>query len=50
MKKLRNHSQLNQQENSAEAVNNETAVHSDRLGVQEGDSENTEVIKRRYEQ
>ena len=36
MKQLRNHPQLNQQENSPKAVNNETdrPLQSDRLGVQ----------------
>ena len=50
MKKLRNHPQLNQQEISPKAVDNDRPVQSDRLGVQKGNSENTEGIKRRYEQ
>ena len=49
MKKLRNHPQLNQQ-NSPEAVNDETDLCSLTDLEFKRDSENTEGIKRRYEQ
>ena len=45
MKKLRNHSQLKEQENSPEEANNERDLCSlNRYGVQKGASENTEGI------
>ena len=57
IKKLRNHSQLKEQENSPETANNETDLCSLIDKVQKGDSENTEGIKgecegikRRYKQ
>ena len=51
MKKLRNHSQLKQKENSPKVVNNETDPCSLKdIEFQKGDSENTEGIKRGYEQ
>ena len=46
MKKLRNQSQLKQQENSPKAVNNETDLCSLKTLSQTGGSENTEGIKR----
>ena len=49
MKKLRNHSQLKEQENSPEGANNERDLCSLKDGVQKGDSENTEGIKSEYE-
>ena len=51
MKKLRKHPQLNQQENSPKAVNNETDLCSlTDLEFQKGDGDDTEGIKRRHEQ
>ena len=50
MKKLRNHSQLKQQENSSKSVNNETDLHS--LTDIEFKRETVKILKelRRYEQ
>ena len=50
MKKLRNHSQLKEQNNSLEGANNERPLQSNRHQVQKGDSENSEGIKSGYEQ
>ncbi len=51
MKKLRNHSQLKEQENSPEGANNETDLCSlTDTKFQKGDSENMEGIKIWYEQ
>ena len=49
MNKLRNHSQLKEQ-NSPEEANNETDLYSLTDQVEKGDSENSEGIKSRYEQ
>ena len=49
MKKLRNDSHLNQQRSCLKQTTRNRTLQSDRLGVQKGDSENTEGIKRRYE-
>ena len=54
MKKMRNRSQLKEQENSPEAANNERPLQSNIHWVQKGDSESTEgtevkVLKSEYE-
>ena len=49
MKKLRNHSQVKEQENSPEAVKQwNRPLQSNRHWVQKGDSENTKAIKGEY--
>ena len=50
MKKVRDHSQLKEQENSPEAFNNQTDLCSLTDTEIERDSEKTEGIKRGYEQ
>ena len=49
MKKLRNHSQLKDQENSPKGTNNETDLCSLRDAECKKESENTEGVKREYE-
>ena len=49
MEKLRNHSQIKEQENSSEGANNEIDLYSlTDTEFTKGDSENTEGIKSRY--